>query len=191
MDDLTTVKGVGKATATKLKAAGIDTIAQLAAATPDQLKAGKVSGSSADHAAIIAEAGKLAAGSQNTLPAKDQGSGGNSAATPPVKENEDTGTTETTATDTTETPATGTTETTTTGTQTPSFHEPFRPEGADLAEGFMLVTVTGPARGRRRLGQDFAKDPQTIPVTNDELTILMADPALLVALVETPESGRT
>lgn len=60
MDDLTSLKGIGKATSKKLKEAGIDSFAKLAAATPDQLNAALVSGGPDDWAAMIAEAGKVA-----------------------------------------------------------------------------------------------------------------------------------
>ncbi len=56
MDDLSTLKGIGAATAAKLVAAGIDTFAKLAAATPDALNVAKVAGSPKDWAAMIAEA---------------------------------------------------------------------------------------------------------------------------------------
>lgn len=56
MDDLTSLKGIGKATVKKLRDAGIDSFAKLAAATPDQLNAAQVAGGPADWTAMIAEA---------------------------------------------------------------------------------------------------------------------------------------
>jgi len=60
MDDLTILKGVGRATEKKLHAAGIDSFAKLGAATPDQLNAAQVAGSPSDWAAMIAAAAEMA-----------------------------------------------------------------------------------------------------------------------------------
>jgi hypothetical protein len=57
MDDLTILKGIGPAAAKKLIAAGIDSFAKLAAASPDQLVAiDRLPGSPADWAGWLAEA---------------------------------------------------------------------------------------------------------------------------------------
>ena len=60
MDDLTTIKGIGKATAKKLTAEGIATFAALAEADAKALSAKPGFGTEADIAAWIAEAEKLA-----------------------------------------------------------------------------------------------------------------------------------
>lgn len=60
MDDLKQIHGIGAATERKLFAAGIDSFAKLAAATPDQLNSAQIAGGPDDWAKFIAEAGKLA-----------------------------------------------------------------------------------------------------------------------------------
>ncbi|WDR00746.1 helix-hairpin-helix domain-containing protein [Devosia sp. J2-20] len=60
MDDLTTLKGVGRATEKKLLGAGLDSFAKLAGATPDQLSAAQVAGGPSDWVAMIAAAAEMA-----------------------------------------------------------------------------------------------------------------------------------
>ena len=61
MDDLTKIKGIGKATAKRLVDAGIDSFAALAAATPEQFQAvEKLSGEPADWSEWVARANSLA-----------------------------------------------------------------------------------------------------------------------------------
>lgn len=58
--------------------------------------------------------------------------------------------------------------------------------GAHLPPLGMTVKITGPKKGRRRAGRAFGREPVLIPMeelTEDELTALMADPALTVELV--------
>lgn len=60
MDDLTKITGIGAATAKKLTAAGIDSFAKLAVATPAQIEALRIAGGAADHQALISAAAALA-----------------------------------------------------------------------------------------------------------------------------------
>lgn len=71
MDDLTRIKGIGPATAKKLAAAGIATVAALAAAIPDALT--EFTRSTAEAEAWIAEAIEVARGEKDggSGPAKD------------------------------------------------------------------------------------------------------------------------
>lgn len=59
MDDLTTIAGIGAATAKKLVAGGIDSYAKLAAATHEQLEALRISGGADDHLSLIKAAADL------------------------------------------------------------------------------------------------------------------------------------
>lgn len=48
-----------------------------------------------------------------------------------------------------------------------------------------LVKVTGPKKGRRRIGRDFGRDPVLIPIgelTAEDIAALNADPALTVEI---------
>lgn len=53
-----------------------------------------------------------------------------------------------------------------------------------------LVTVLGPANGRRRAGRRFGPEPVVIPVADldeDDLEALQGDPALIVSIAPAPE----
>ena len=48
------------------------------------------------------------------------------------------------------------------------------------------LRVTGPKKGRRRIGRNFDRNPVTIPaadLSDDDITALLADPALTVETV--------
>jgi hypothetical protein len=65
MDDLTTIKGIGPATAKKLKAVGIDSIAALALAAVDNIAA--VAGAQDEAAVWIEEAAKRVAEGESSV----------------------------------------------------------------------------------------------------------------------------
>lgn len=60
MDELTKITGIGKATAAKLTAGGIDTFAKLAASNHEKLELLKIPGDAEDHQKLIAAAAALA-----------------------------------------------------------------------------------------------------------------------------------
>ena len=72
---------------------------------------------------------------------------------------------------------------------------PIIPEGMTLGgvTSRYQVQVTGPKRGRRRLGRDFGREPVSIPIealTDADLAALHADPALTVEVIKVEIPGR-
>lgn len=51
----------------------------------------------------------------------------------------------------------------------------------EAAPGLRKVTVVGPAKGRRRIGQQFGPEPREIEVGEAQYQALKADPMLAVA----------
>lgn len=77
MDDLTSIKGIGPATAKRFQAAGIETFAQLAAFTTDDARAAPLGATKAQLAGWIGQAGEIV--QQNTSQSDDQSGAGNLA----------------------------------------------------------------------------------------------------------------
>lgn len=72
---------------------------------------------------------------------------------------------------------------------------PFISEGVTLEilpSGYQ-VWVTGPKRGRRRIGRDFGREPVSIPIeelAEEDLAALQADPSLTVEVIKVDIPGR-
>lgn len=199
MDDLKKIKGVGAATERKLRAAGLDSLAKVAAATPDQLNAAEIAGGQAEWAGFIAEAGKLVS-SHTTAATTDQEGGGNSAVTPAVA-----GAPELTSLDQEflaaldlladkfGVPRDAILIAADAYLSAPSLAPPDiapldLPEGttvlavdADLpADQLHPVTVTGPAKGRWRVGHHFTDQAQHLLVSVGTFARLKDDETLTV-----------
>jgi hypothetical protein len=62
---------------------------------------------------------------------------------------------------------------------------PIAPKAVLRGKGAVMLTITGPKRGRRRAGREFGPDPVTIAaadLTEVERLALEADPALTIVV---------
>lgn len=172
-DDLTRIKGIGRATAERLAQADAGSFAALAAADPEALAAHDalrgVRASPADIPAWIAAAAELAGG-QDIQSAKDSPEG----VVPPA--------------DRAETP------------HKPGAVPPGKPTGGTTPAGSLaseippgpVLVVTGPKRGRWRAGRLFGPVPTRLSValvTDAERAAIEADPALTAEVEEPQEPG--
>lgn len=156
MDDLTTLKGIGKSGAKALTEASLGTFAAIAAADPDKRPEGL--SASVDWADIIAQAKDLTSTNtqkgQSGTAREAPSTGGGTAAkeTSPVV-----------------------------GTQSAAPH--FSPT-EELSGEFILVT--GPKRGRWRAGRHFTQEPvlfDLAKLTEEEGAAILGDKALTVEIL--------
>lgn len=205
MDDLKKIKGVGAATERKLRAAGLDSFAKVAAATPDQLKAVQIAGGQAEWAGFIAEAAKLVS-PHTTAATNYQEGGGNSAVTPAVAAHSSAA--EPVSLNPADTEALAALDlladkfgvprdsiliAADAYLSAPSFVQPDiapldLPEGVIVlavdaevsADQLCAVTVTGPAKGRWRVGHHFTDQAQHLLVSVGTFARLKDDETLTV-----------